>query len=166
MKIKLTESQYKFLLKEFTEVMVMCTPWKKCMDDPYGENEKTKWFIGRLDYNEYVDDWFPYSQDSSTYKTRDEATHAYYKGIYGKDPLMEMRFDGKSTGLFAEEEINEYFTDPYLTTDPENKWDRLEKDVESCITDIIETHKNDFGYDSYGVIDAVYQVMDRMFPKV
>jgi|TARA_Y100000034_G_scaffold116114_1_gene154033 predicted enzyme involved in methoxymalonyl-ACP biosynthesis len=80
--------------------------------------------------------------------------------------IKEMRFDGKSTGLFAEEEINEYFTDPYLTTDPENKWDRLEKDVESCIYDIIETHKNDFGYDSYGVIDAVYQVMDKMFPKV
>lgn len=80
--------------------------------------------------------------------------------------LKEMRFDGKSTGLFAEEEINEYYSDPYLTTDPENKWDRLEKDVGSCITDIIETHKDNFGYDSYGVIDAIYQVMDGMFPKV
>ena len=81
--------------------------------------------------------------------------------------VKEMRFDGKSTGLFAEEEeINEYYSDPYLTTDPENKWDRLEKDVGSCITDIIETHKDNFGYDSYGVIDAIYQVMDGMFPKV
>ena len=40
MKIKLTESQYKFLLKEFTDVMVMCTPWKRCMDDPNGENDQ------------------------------------------------------------------------------------------------------------------------------
>ncbi len=62
--------------------------------------------------------------------------------------------------------IKEYYADPYLTTDPENKWDKLERDVGSCITDIIETHKDNFGYDSYGVIDAIYQVMDKMFPKV
>jgi hypothetical protein len=62
--------------------------------------------------------------------------------------------------------IKEYYDDPYLTIDPENKWDRLERDVESCIIDIIETHKNNFGHDSYGVIDAIYQVMDHMFPKV
>lgn len=163
MKIKLTESQYKFLLKEFTEVMVMCTPWKKCMDDPYGENEKTKWFIGRLDYNEYVNDWFPYSQDSNTYKTRDEATDAYYKGIYGKDPLMEMRFDGKSTGLFTEEEpVNEYYYDPYLTTQPQDKYQKLEKDIMG----IVDKYSDDFGIDSYGIIDAIYQVLDQMFPRV
>ena len=112
MKIKLSGSQYKKLLREFTEVMVMCTPWKKCMDDPYGENEETKWFIGRLDYNEDIDSWYPYSQDSNIYKTRDEATQAYFNGFYGKEPLMEMRFDGKSTGLFAKEEpkeVNEFF---------------------------------------------------------
>ena len=62
--------------------------------------------------------------------------------------------------------IKEYYDDPYLTIDPDENWDRLEKDVESCIIDIIETHKNNFGYDSYGVIDAIYQVMDHMFPKV
>ena len=111
MKIKLSDRQYKKLLREFTEVMVMCTPWKKCMDDPYGENEETKWFIGRLDYNEDIDSWHPYSQDSNIYKTRDEATQAYFNGFYGKEPLMEMRFDGKSTGLFSSEEpqpINEF----------------------------------------------------------
>ena len=81
--------------------------------------------------------------------------------------LKEMRFDGKSTGLFTEEEpVNEYYSDPYLTTDPENKWDKLEKDVGSCITDIVETHKDNFGHDSYAVIDAIYQVMDGMFQKV
>ena len=110
MKIKLKENQYKTLLREFTEVMVMCSPWKRCMDDPYGENEKTRWFIGRLEYNENADKWFPYSQDSNIYKTRDEATQAYFDGFYGKEPLMEMRFDGKSTGLFSEEEpVNEFF---------------------------------------------------------
>ena len=133
------------------------------MDDPYGENEKTKWFIGRLDYNEYVNDWFPYSQDSNTYKTRDEATDAYYKGIYGKDPLMEMRFDGKSTGLFTEEEpVNEYYYDPYLTTQPQDKYQKLEKDIMG----IVDKYSDDFGIDSYGIIDAIYQVLDQMFPRV
>ena len=110
MKIKLKENQYKKLLREFTEVMVMCVPWKKCMDDPYGEDEKTRWFVGRLEYNENADNWFPYSQDSNMYRTRDEATQAYFDGFYSKEPLMEMRFDGKSTGLFSEEEpVNEFF---------------------------------------------------------
>ena len=59
--------------------------------------------------------------------------------------LKEMRFDGKSTGLFAEEEINEYYSDPYLTTDPENKWDRLEKDVGSCIRILLKLTKITLG---------------------
>ena len=114
MKIKLTEGQYKKLLKEFTELMVMCTPWKRCMDDPYGEDPKTKWFVGRLEYSDGAEEWFPYSQDSGNYKTRDEATQAYFDGLYGKEPLMEMRFDGKSTGLFADEEPKE---DPHTGED-------------------------------------------------
>ena len=80
MKLKLTESQYKVLLREFTEVMVMCTPWKKCMDDPYGEDSSTKWFVGRLEYNDGADGWYPYSEDSALYSTRDEATQAYFNG--------------------------------------------------------------------------------------
>ncbi|NIP31231.1 MAG: GNAT family N-acetyltransferase, partial [Candidatus Dadabacteria bacterium] len=133
MKIKLTERQYKQLLREFTEVMVMCTPWKKCMDDPYGEKEETKWFVGRLQYNEDAEEWYPYSQDSGIYKTRDEATQAYFDGLYGKEPLMEMRFDGKSTGLFADEEpqeMNEFFGEKvkkYVGDKKEKFLDSLDK---------------------------------------
>jgi len=79
--------------------------------------------------------------------------------------LKEMRFDGKSTGLFSDEEpVNEYFAE--VPKDKYNKWDRLERDVDSCIRSIIETHKDNFGYDSYGVIDAIYQIMDGMFQRV
>ena len=85
-KIIITESQYKRLLREFTEVMVMCQPWPFCMSDPNGEKRKTKWFIGRLEYNELADKWYPYSQDSRSYKTREEATQAYYSGLYVKEP--------------------------------------------------------------------------------
>ena len=76
--------------------------------------------------------------------------------------LKEMRFDGKSTGLFAEEEINEYYSDPYLTTEPQDKYQRLEKDLMG----IVDKYSGDFGVDSYGVIDVIYQVLDQMFPRV
>jgi len=76
--------------------------------------------------------------------------------------VKEMRFDGKSTGLFAEEEINEYYSDPYLTTEPQDKYQRLEKDLMG----IVDKYSGDFGVDSYGVIDVIYQVLDQMFPRV
>ena len=60
--------------------------------------------------------------------------------------------------------MNEYFADSY--EDKYDKWDKLERDVDSCIRSIIETHKHNFGYDSYGVIDAIYQIMDGMFQRV
>ena len=63
-------------------------------------------------------------------------------------------------------EVNEYYTDPYLTTDPEDKWSSLEKDIESCIYPILKKHVNDFGDGSYGVINAMYDVLDKMFQKV
>lgn len=63
-------------------------------------------------------------------------------------------------------EVNEYYTDPHLTTDHEDKWDRLEKDIESCIYPILKKHVNDFGDGSYGVINAMYDVLDKMFQKV
>jgi len=91
--------------------------------------------------------------------------------------LKEMRFDGKKPIEFSDEtveleqdnlgetnKVNEYFAE--VPKDKYNKWDRLERDVDSCIRSIIETHKDNFGYDSYGVIDAIYQIMDGMFQRV
>jgi hypothetical protein len=46
-----------------------------------------------------------------------------------------------------------------------NKWNDLERDVSSCIEPLLEKYKNDFGVDSYGVIDAIYQVLEGMFQK-
>jgi len=42
-----------------------------------------------------------------------------------------------------------------------DKWSLLEKDL----MNVVEKYKGQFGSDSYGVIDAVYQVMDGMFQK-
>lgn len=121
--IKITEGQLKSLLREFTEVMVMCSPWSKCMDDPYGENPKTKWFVGRLEYNELAKGWYPYSQDSQTYNTREEATEAFFNGLYSKEPLYENKLkggnsDGKTLTDIAKKHDKKgyYHTDDMVTS--------------------------------------------------
>jgi hypothetical protein len=44
----------------------------------------------------------------------------------------------------------------------EDKWSVLEKDMMK----IVDKHSRSFGDGSYGVIDAIYQVMDGMFEKI
>lgn len=46
-----------------------------------------------------------------------------------------------------------------------DKWNSLERDLSLCIEPLIEKYSNDFGNDSYAVIDAIYQIMDGMFQK-
>lgn len=59
-------------------------------------------------------------------------------------------------------ELNDFNWDDILKTDKtDNKWSELEKDM----MDLVEKYKKDFGVDSYGVIDAMYQIMDGMFQK-
>lgn len=43
-----------------------------------------------------------------------------------------------------------------------DKWESLERDI----MQVVDKHSGKFGVDSYGVIDAMYQVMDGMFQKV
>ena len=42
-----------------------------------------------------------------------------------------------------------------------DKYSRLEKDM----MDIVDKYSGEFGVDSYGIADAMYQVMDGMFQK-
>lgn len=42
-----------------------------------------------------------------------------------------------------------------------DKWSELEKDMMG----IVEKYEGQFGVDSYGVVDAIYQVLDGMFQK-
>jgi|TARA_R110000803_G_scaffold117493_3_gene186029 hypothetical protein len=46
-----------------------------------------------------------------------------------------------------------------------NKWNSLERELSNCIEPLIEKYTTEFGNDSYGVIDAIYQIMDGMFQK-
>ena len=42
-----------------------------------------------------------------------------------------------------------------------DKWSELEQDM----VQIAEKYEGKFGVDSYGVVDAMYQVLDNMFQK-
>jgi hypothetical protein len=42
-----------------------------------------------------------------------------------------------------------------------DKWSNLEKDM----MEVVEKYEGQFGPDSYGVVDAIYQVLDGMFQK-
>jgi len=42
-----------------------------------------------------------------------------------------------------------------------DKWSELEKDM----IGIVEKYEGQFGVDSYGVVDAMYQVLENMFQK-
>lgn len=44
---------------------------------------------------------------------------------------------------------------------PNDKWDKLEKDM----VFLVDKYSDDFGPDSYGVVDAMYQIMEGMFQK-
>ena len=42
-----------------------------------------------------------------------------------------------------------------------DKWSELEKDI----SEIVEKYEGQFGPDSYGVVDAMYQILEGMFQK-
>jgi hypothetical protein len=42
-----------------------------------------------------------------------------------------------------------------------DKWSELEKDL----SEVVDKYEGKFGPDSYGVVDAMYQVLDGMFQK-
>ncbi len=42
-----------------------------------------------------------------------------------------------------------------------DKWEELEKDIVA----LTEKYEGDFGVDSYGVVDAMYQVLEGMYQK-
>lgn len=47
----------------------------------------------------------------------------------------------------------------------DNKWNDLEKDLSSCLEPLIKKYSDNFGKDSYAVIDAIYQILDGMFQR-
>ena len=61
------------------------------------------------------------------------------------------------------EGIHDFNWDEVLRNNRKNpdKWTKLEKEL----VELAEKYRNDFGVDSYGVIDAMYQILDGMYQK-
>jgi len=61
------------------------------------------------------------------------------------------------------EGIHDFDWDSVLKNNREDKdkWSKLEKEL----IELAEKYENDFGVDSYGVIDAMYQILDGMYQK-
>lgn len=61
------------------------------------------------------------------------------------------------------EGIHDFNWDEVLRNNRKNtdKWTKLEKEL----LELTEKYQNDFGVDSYGVIDAMYQILDGMYQK-
>ena len=118
------ETTKKILLKEFSDIMVMCTPWNRCMEDPYGIYDQTKWFVGRLEYNDGATDWFPYSIDSPQFKTREDATtYMIQGGNINQQPLMEKKKEKnpKFNKKMIKEGIRDYLTNTVRSIKEKNR---------------------------------------------
>ena len=179
MKIKLTENQFQRIVKEMrfdgksTGLFSEEEPIKKY--DPTKVVHKDDEHVV-LDLDQ--DDEFTYDEDDISYQDNDWLVIDVDDDEMGKymgnndidaDGIPDDEDDVLAVDRFDIEQrikstMNEYFADSY--EDKYDKWDKLERDVDSCIRSIIETHKDNFGHDSYAVIDAIYQVMDGMFQKV
>ena len=48
----------------------------------------------------------------------------------------------------------------------DKKWDDLAEDLSSFIEPLIEKHSNSFDDGEYGVINAIYDILDNMFEKI
>ena len=60
-------------------------------------------------------------------------------------------------------ELNDFNWDDVLKGErtSQDKWSELEKDI----SELVEKYEGEFGTDSYGVVDAMYQILEGMFQK-
>ena len=65
-----------------------------------------------------------------------------------------------------EENYSDFNWDDHLRGGDEDPFISLEEDLKNCLEPIIRKHSSSFGNDSYAVIDALYQIIEGMFPKV
>jgi len=86
---------------------------------------------------------------------------------YGSNPTLKKRAMTYAEFMTASKkqtnESEEFSWEDILGHDSkyDDKWSVLEKDIMY----ILDKHSGSFGDGSYGVIDAIYQVMDGMFQK-
>jgi hypothetical protein len=161
MKIKLTESQFNHILKEMRFDSKSTGLFSE--EEPVTELYKSTYKNAAADAVEQENDELAikFLKHSNSKGIPDDIDA---DGIHDSedDELSVDRFDIIQRIKSELNSLNEYYSDPYLTTEPQDKYQRLEKDLMG----IVDKYSGDFGVDSYGVIDVIYQVLDQMFPRV
>jgi len=101
-------------------------------------------------------------------KLGESNVHSTSESLYWKKNQTDMVMDYEN---FSKVNEDSHFLDDLLYGEENkisreeetmDKWEALEKDI----MNVVDKHSGKFGVDSYGVIDAMYQVMDQMFQKI
>ena len=97
-------------------------------------------------------------------KLGESNSHSTSESLYYKKNQEAMVMDYNNFNKVNEDEdfLNDLLYGEESETSTMDKWESLEKDI----MNLVNKHSDKFGVDSYGVIDAIYQVMDQMFEKI
>lgn len=111
-----------------------------------------------------------------TYADMDFIDELYEEGMSAEDISLEMDHKDYITVEMVREYLKQnhdmsegmydFDWDDVLGDGSEDKYRNLERDLSDCIEPLVEKYKDDFGKDSYGVIDAIFQVLEGMFQKI
>jgi hypothetical protein len=115
--------------------------------------------VSRLTHSdmEFIDEL--YEEGMSAEDIAPEMDHKDYITVETIKSYLKQRH-GLSEGRY------DFEWDDVLGDGSNDKYHNLERDLSECIEPLIEKYKNDFGRDSYGVIDAIFQILEGMFQKV
>jgi hypothetical protein len=97
-------------------------------------------------------------------KLGESNSYSTSESLYYKKNQEAMVIDYNNFNKVNEDEdfLNDLLYGEESETSTMDKWQVLEKDI----MNLVNKHSGKFGVDSYGVIDAIYQVMDQMFEKI
>ena len=97
-------------------------------------------------------------------KLGESNSYSTSESLYYKKNQEDMVMDYNNFNKVNEDEdfLNDLLYGEESETSIMDKWQVLEKDI----MNLVNKHSGKFGVDSYGVIDAIYQVMDQMFEKI
>jgi predicted transcriptional regulator len=110
----------------------------------------------------------PTKLENAVLQHPDESSNSIYNYLQSKKKrnLWTVNFEQfQKLGLNESNDWWDFDWDSALRGEGEgndNKWNSLEKDVKG----IVDKYQNDFGVDSYGIIDAIHQVVDGMVQRV
>jgi hypothetical protein len=131
------------------------------IDELYDEGMSAEDIAIEMDHKDYITVGMV---KSYLEQNHDSLLGSDYRG-WSARPDNPKGWDGEDNKLGMDEGRYDFDWDS-VGDGSEDKYRQLEMDLSECIEPLIEKYKNDFGRDSYGVIDAIFQVLEGMFQKI